>query len=118
MLLDGDLDLRSAQSGRLHALGLGKLRSCLAVNFQVVVTHEVDGQTGLNAKFGLLHCELLKPENRHCLEEDFLRPDCLNSGGKGVSRIVAGDACAAVYDARSNITACWGWECHIVIYPS
>jgi len=65
--------LRSKRVG-LQAHAFHELRG----SAEVVVTHEVDLQTRGNAKLSLLHSELLEAEDRHALEQNFLRPDGLD----------------------------------------
>ncbi len=89
VLLDGDLDLAGAQSDGLHTDTLGEDRS-ISVNREVVVTHEVDRETGLNAKLRLLHSELLEAKHGHRLEQDLLGPDRLDSWRERAVRRVAG----------------------------
>ena len=75
MLSDSNAELIGDECPRLHAHTLNEGRSR---NREVVVPHEVDGQTGGDAQFGLLDGELLEPKDRHRLEQDLLGPDGLD----------------------------------------
>jgi len=82
VLLNGDLDLRSRKSDRLHTNTLSQFRPSL-IDIEVGVTHEVDRETRLNAEFRLLDGKLLKAKHRHRLEQNLLRPNLLNGGREG-----------------------------------
>ena len=75
VLSDGDVELAGGQRSGLHADALGERAFR---QLEVVVTHELDRETGGNAQLGLLDGELLKAQNRHRLEQDLLRPDGLD----------------------------------------
>ena len=76
VLSNGDGNLLSRQCVRGHTNTFGEGGR---VNREVLVTQEVDAETRSNAKFRLLYSKLLEAEDGHGLEQDFLRPDGLNS---------------------------------------